>query len=210
MYNGSVQNEQITKNFQNSVDKIIDKLFLRYIPKTVRPNHVTLIRFMLIPFVYFLIMSESYYLALIVFVVAACTDFIDGAMARTRNQITDTGKVIDPIADKLLILSVLVFFAGSYLVVKIFIVFIIFELIAVMLGVVFSYTVGRPMGANVFGKLKMILQSFGVGFFILGLLIENTQLISFAEDVLYTALVFAILAGMAQFRNKLIRLDHRH
>ena len=165
---------------------------------------------MLIPFVYFLIMSESYYLALIVFVVAACTDFIDGAMARTRNQITDTGKVIDPIADKLLILSVLVFFAGSYLVVKIFIVFIIFELIAVMLGVVFSYTVGRPMGANVFGKLKMILQSFGVGFFILGLLIENTQLISFAEDVLYTALVFAILAGMAQFRNKLIRLDHRH
>jgi len=210
VYNGSVQNEQITKNFQNSVDKIIDKLFLRYIPKTVRPNHVTLIRFMLIPFVYFLIMSESYYLALIVFVVAACTDFIDGAMARTRNQITDTGKVIDPIADKLLILSVLVFFAGSYLVVKIFIVFIIFELIAVMLGVVFSYTVGRPMGANVFGKLKMILQSFGVGFFILGLLIENTQLISFAEDVLYTALVFAILAGMAQFRNKLIRLDHRH
>jgi CDP-diacylglycerol--glycerol-3-phosphate 3-phosphatidyltransferase len=156
-------------------------------------------------------MTDNYYPALIVFIIAACTDFIDGAMARTRNQITDTGKVIDPIADKLLILSVLVFFAGDYLVVKIFIVFIILELLAVMLGVLFSYTIGRPMGANVFGKIKMVLQSFGVGFFILGLLIDKIWMVEFAEDVLYAALVFAVLAGLSQFRNKLIRLEkHPH
>lgn len=208
LYNGSMQSEHRTKNFQHSIDLIIDKVFLRFIPATVRPNHVTLIRFMLIPFVFFLIMTDNFYLALFVFVIAACTDFIDGAMARTRNQITDTGKIIDPIADKLLIMSVLVFFAADYLVVQIFIVFIILELIAVILGVVFSYTIGRPMGANVFGKIKMILQSFGVGFFILGLLIDNIGLVEFAEDVLYAALVFAILAGLTQFRNKLIRLDH--
>lgn len=211
LYNVNMQTEHRTKNFQNSIDQIIDKLFLRFIPNTVRPNHVTLIRFILIPFVYFLIMTDSYYLALIVFIVAACTDFIDGAMARTRNQITDIGKVIDPIADKMLILSVLVFFAGSYLVVKIFIVFIILEIIAVVLGVVFSYTVGRPMGANVFGKIKMVLQSFGVGFFILGLLIDKFWMVEFAEDVLYAALVFAVLAGLTQFRNKLIMLEkHPH
>lgn len=200
-----------SKNFQNYLDQIINKVFLRFIPNTVRPNQITFIRFMLIPVVYLLIANENYYLALIVFVIAACTDFIDGAMARTRDQITDLGKVIDPIADKLLVMSVLIFFANDYLVFKIFIVFIALELIAVILGVVFSYTVGRPMGANVFGKIKMVLQSFGVGFFILGLLIDKLWLVEFAEDVLYAALVFAVLAGLTQFRNKLIMLDkHPH
>ena len=108
-------------NVQKTIDGIIDKIFLRFIPHSIRPNQVTVIRFILIPFVYLLLINEHYEWGLVIFVIAACTDFIDGAMARTRNQITDTGKIIDPIADKLLILSVLFSVGTDYLIAKIFI-----------------------------------------------------------------------------------------
>ena len=148
---------------QKKIDSIIDKVFLRFIPISVKPNQVTIVRFILVPIIYWLLISDYFDVALIVFIIAASTDFIDGAMARTRNQITDIGKVIDPIADKLLIMSVLLYIGLDYLIVKIFIAFIAFELIAIILGAFFSFAIGRPIGANFFGKIKMILQSFSVG-----------------------------------------------
>lgn len=194
-----------TLKVQKIIDKFIDKVFLRFIPHTVKPNHVTLIRFILIPFVYLLLESNNLGLALIVFVIAASTDFIDGAMARTRNQITDIGKVIDPIADKLLIMSVLLYIGFGYLIVKIFVVFIILELLAVIFGASLSFLVGKPVGANIFGKIKMILQSFSVGFFILGIAIKNNALISLSEGLLFVALFFAALAVLENIRLKLVR-----
>lgn len=195
---------------QKFIDSIINKIFLRFIPKTVKPNTVTIVRFILVPIVYILLENGHYEWGLVVFVIAACTDFIDGAMARTRNQITDTGKIIDPLADKMLILSVLFAVGMDYLIGKIFVVFIIAELIAVLLSAFFSFAIGRPIGANVFGKIKMILQSFGVSFFMLGLFIQNANLIDFSENVLYWALFFAILSGLYQLKIKLKHLSMQH
>jgi CDP-diacylglycerol--glycerol-3-phosphate 3-phosphatidyltransferase len=194
-------------DIQKTIDGYIDKVFLWAIPHSVRPNHVTVIRFILVPIIYLLLRSGMFDVGLAVFVVAACTDFIDGAMARTRGQITDVGKVIDPIADKFLIMSVLLYIGFSYWIVRIFVIVIIFELIAVLMGAFFSFAVGRPMGANFFGKIKMILQSFSVGLFILGILIKNFILINISEYILFGALVFAIAAGVEHLRLKL--MDYR-
>lgn len=142
--------------------------------------------------------------ALVLFVIAACTDFIDGAMARTRDQITNVGIVIDPIADKFLIISVLLYIGFDYLIVKIFIFFIIFEMIAVIMGALTSYSNGRPLGANVFGKIKMILQSVSVALFLLGILTKNNSLIILSEYVLSVALVFAVASGVENLRLKII------
>ena len=162
----------------------------------MKPNQVTVVRFVLIPIVYLFLILNRFDIALVIFVIAASTDFIDGAMARTRDQITDVGKVIDPVADKLLILTVLLYIGPNYLIIQIFIVFIIFELIAILLGALFHSAVGRPIGANIFGKIKMILQSFSVGLFILGILIKNSILIIVSKDILFLALIFAILSGL--------------
>lgn len=185
-------------------DSLIDKIFLRFIPNSVKPNQVTYVRFLLVPVVYALLYTNQFAWGLVVFIIAASTDFIDGAMARTRDQITDVGKVIDPVADKLLILSVLLYIGRELLLVRIFVVFIIFELLAVLLGNWFSFAIGKPMGANVFGKIKLILQSISVGFFTLGAILQSGMLFKSAEYTLFVALIFAGLAGVEVVRRKLV------
>ena len=72
------------------------------------PNVLTMIRMALIP-VYWVVMMvyKLNYWALAVFVTAACTDMLDGFLARKYHQITDFGKLMDPLADKLMTLSVM-------------------------------------------------------------------------------------------------------
>lgn len=74
------------------------------------PNLLTIGRIAITPLVAFLPFIEGYWpklVTFVVFVAAAITDVIDGRLARTRNLVTDLGKVLDPIADKLLLLATL-------------------------------------------------------------------------------------------------------
>jgi CDP-diacylglycerol--glycerol-3-phosphate 3-phosphatidyltransferase len=183
-------------SIQKKLDQLVDRLFLRFIPSYIKPNYVTVLRFALIPAVYLTLTANQLWIALVIFVFAASTDFIDGAMARTRNQVTIIGKVIDPIADKLLILSVLLYIGLGSLIVKVFVIYIFLELIAVISGVLFSFVIGEPIGANVCGKIKMVLQSIGAGLFILGALINNLFLTKISEVILVLALFFAIMAAV--------------
>ncbi len=73
------------------------------------PNLLTGLRFVLVPIILLCIMSNRFlpqFLGTILFVVAAITDHIDGKIARSRKQVTELGKFADPLADKLLTLSV--------------------------------------------------------------------------------------------------------
>ncbi len=196
-------------SLQQTLDGYIDKFFLRFIPHSVKPNQVTYVRFLLVPVVYWLLLHNQLTAALVVFVIAACTDFIDGAMARTRNQITDIGKVIDPIADKLLILTVLMHIGLKLLLIRVIVIFIIFELITVVISPMFSFVVGKPIGANVFGKIKLILQSFSIGFFLLGKMISNQFLVLLSGYLLFGALMFAVVAALETARRKLFQIQTR-
>ena len=74
------------------------------------PNFLTLLRIFLVPVFTFLLLQElphGNYLAAIVFIVASITDGLDGYLARSRKEVTRFGKLIDPIADKLLISAAL-------------------------------------------------------------------------------------------------------
>jgi len=69
------------------------------------PNALTLLRLMLVPvYVVFFAMGKKYW-ALITFMVASFTDFLDGQIARRHNLITDFGKLMDPLADKIVVLT---------------------------------------------------------------------------------------------------------
>ena len=71
------------------------------------PNILTIIRFILIPYIYMSVISRHYLTALIIFTISAITDILDGYIARKYNYITDIGKLIDPLADKLTQISLL-------------------------------------------------------------------------------------------------------
>lgn len=76
---------------------------IRYIP-----NFLTLLRVIAIPFFIFFVLKEMAFYALLLFVIASITDYFDGLIARKFNIVTDFGKLMDPLADKILVLSALV------------------------------------------------------------------------------------------------------
>lgn len=191
-----------SKPFQEKIDILVEKLFLWIIPKWVMPNWLSYFRILTVPFIGWLLYNGDIKSALILFLISASTDFLDGAMARRRDQITDLGKVIDPIADKMLIGVMLAFLAFDYLVVKVFLIFIAFEIIAVLSGTVLAYKFGRPVGANFWGKVKMILQSISVFLLLFGVIIHKNILITLSEYTLSVALFFAVMAGIEVYRRK--------
>ena len=73
------------------------------------PNRITLLRILLIPLVIFFYLADfipyGKLVSFLLFVIAACTDFVDGKIARKRNLVTDLGKLLDPIADKCLVMA---------------------------------------------------------------------------------------------------------
>ena len=76
------------------------------------PNKLTLLRVLLVPIFMVFMMYEwfaySRIVAAIIFVLAFCTDWLDGYLARKNNQVTNFGKIMDPLADKLLVTAALV------------------------------------------------------------------------------------------------------
>ena len=64
------------------------------------PNALTIVRFLLIPFILFYIFTGNYILAFIFFTISGITDVVDGFIARKFNLISNFGKLMDPLADK--------------------------------------------------------------------------------------------------------------
>ncbi|MBW2975870.1 CDP-diacylglycerol--glycerol-3-phosphate 3-phosphatidyltransferase [Candidatus Woesearchaeota archaeon] len=80
-----------------------------------KPNQISYIRILLIPlFIVFLLMDLPYkdYIAAFIFIVLSLSDALDGYLARKRHEVTSMGKILDPIADKLLISAALIFLIG--------------------------------------------------------------------------------------------------
>lgn len=72
------------------------------------PNILTIIRFIIVPFMTYFLINENFTIAILLYVLASATDVLDGFIARKFNLITDLGKFLDPLADKLLQFAALV------------------------------------------------------------------------------------------------------
>ncbi len=181
---------------QRFTDSIVRKVLLWLFPAWIRPNHLTVLRFILTPVVLLLLYYDLPWWALGIFVVAICTDFIDGTMARTRGQITPTGIIIDPIADKLLVGSVLAWLGWDYLVVKIILIFIALELILTAVGIGIAGPGQRARPSNAFGKGKMVVQSVALVLFIVASILDLDGLLTASLYLLWVALALAALSGI--------------
>lgn len=79
-------------------------------------NKITVLRILLVPVFLVLLYLGHPYWALAVYIIACLSDFVDGRIARKYNQITDFGKFMDPLADKMLVLAAMCFFVESGLI----------------------------------------------------------------------------------------------
>ena len=140
------------------------------------PNKLTVFRIVLIP-VFILILSVPYQwsvinmgsvhlpvnwlIAAIVFAVAAFTDFLDGQIARRQHLVTNFGKFADPLADKLLVMTALIFLTGFHVVPAwMTAVIIIRELAITGLRTLIVENNGQVLAAQMPGKIKTFSQMF--------------------------------------------------
>ena len=123
------------------------------------PNFLTVFRLVFSPVVCKLILDRKYILALFVFLFASLTDFLDGFVARKMKKITNFGKILDPICDKVLVYSVMSCFLWSRLMsVWAFVVLLSRDFIISTIRVILAKQ-GTVCSANFFGKIKTFFQN---------------------------------------------------
>ena len=140
------------------------------------PNILTIARLILVPVILWLAYSEGtagLAVGLGLFVLAAFTDWLDGYLARTRNQITPFGTLMDPLTDKVLVLGTLFVFVDRGLLPLWLVLINLFREMLVSGIRQLKATQGELVGANWMGKLKFNLQIALVGWILLYLLLES-------------------------------------
>lgn len=129
------------------------------------PNKLTLLRIILVPAVIAAILIDfpfHFPVGGILFGVAAITDALDGKIARRDNLITDFGKFADPLADKILVISVMVCFVKLNLCGAIPLIIIIFREFAVTSIRLVAAAKGKVIAANMWGKVKTVTQIIAI------------------------------------------------
>lgn len=160
------------------------------------PNQLTILRIILIPVFIVVLMMGHYYVAAGIFVVASATDALDGFIARKYNLVTNFGKLMDPLADKLLVVSALVCLVelgdiASWMV----IVILAREFTITALRSV-AASEGIVIAAGNSGKLKTVFQMVAIT----AILLKNWPFsmlgFPFADIMLWCALILTIYSGI--------------
>ena len=175
-------------------DKILARTLLPLIPRSVTPNAITWFRFISIPFVAYLLASGEYLPGLVLFFFSSFSDAVDGALARTRNQVTEWGQMYDPLADKLLIGTAVFILVSRFVSAYLSATIILLEFFLLVGALYRKRTQGIPIEAEVSGKMKMVLQSFGIGALLVSIIFQVPAFFIIAEYLLYLAIVFAVIS----------------
>lgn len=168
------------------------------------PNGLTMLRMALLPVYWLLFLHKRRYWALAVFVMASLTDLLDGHIARKRNLITNFGKLMDPLADKLMVLSVMLSLTQAGLVPLAVLLVLLGKEFVMLCGgalllkrkiVVASVPVGKAAQATVVASL--LLSFFGDWFDGLGFPLHR---------ILLWCAVGLTLAALAYYSTNAVRL----
>lgn len=174
-------------------DKVLAKTVLKFFPSYIKPNHITLFRFFATPFVVIFMLFKTYDMGLIVFLLVSFSDALDGSMARTRNQITNWGKIYDPLADKILIGSMVFIIVLRYIDIYTSLLIVFLEIIIITVAWIRKKR-GIKIEANIWGKIKMILQVLGVVILLISIVFDWAAILPLASGTLYLAIAFAIVS----------------
>lgn len=178
-------------------DRLLDKLLLRFLPKKITPNQVTFFRIVATPIVFVFILSGNYTIGGFLFLSVAFTDAIDGSLARTRGQITKFGMLFDPLADKLLVGSMVILLVFEYFNIFLGLAILGIEIIFMMLALVSTYKFKTVRMANTWGKIKMIMQVIAVCLTLLAIFFSSPILLNIAAWIFGIGLGFALISLFA-------------
>jgi len=182
------------------------------------PNKITVARIMLIPFFMIVMLVPfnwgeltigqetipvSHLIGAIIFIVASTTDWIDGYYARKLGLVTNLGKFLDPLADKLLVSAALIILVEHNLAPSWMVIIIISREFAVTGLRLVLANEGEVVAANLLGKIKTWTQIIAIS----ALLLHNFPFsfinFPFADIALWVAVIFTVISGWDYFmKNK--------
>ena len=184
------------------------------------PNKITLSRIILTIFIIFILLFPFYALNIdlpkynikgitvdlryiisgILFIIASLSDLIDGKLARRNNQVTDTGKMLDAIADKVLVNSVLVIFSWNGFIHPIIAVIYIFRDEVVNALRMHAAKNGVVVPAGTFGKIKTFAMMTGLSLMFFYNLPFELINIHVDEFLVYLATILSVVSGIEYYR----------
>jgi len=169
------------------------------------PNCLTMARVLAAPIVVFLLYLEMWfqfrlgaYFAFAVYFLACMTDYFDGKIAREQNIITNLGKFLDPLADKLLIGSILIMLVRlgpDWKVPAWVVIIIICREIAVTGMRAVAAEMGEVIAADRYGKAKTLVQSLSVGFLVFHYPFFGWDPRPLGQGLLWLALALTVFSG---------------
>lgn len=164
---------------------------MKFLKQMNLPNKLTLIRILLVPvFVLFLLLpfKGSCVGAFIVFVIASYTDHLDGKIARKRNIVTNFGKFLDPVADKILVMSALICIIPMGICHPVALIIILMREFAVSSLRLVAASQSVVIAAGKSGKIKTVFQMVSIGTILLLMCID-----AFTKREMHVILVGNIL-----------------
>ena len=188
-------------------------------------NKLTIFRIILVPvfIVCFLFDFPLHgFLALVIFAVASITDMIDGKLARKYNLITEFGKRMDPLADKILVIAALIMFIEKDLIFGWIVLILITREILVISVRLVAVNSGKVIAASIWGKMKTVTQLIGIVVVLLefSLMELNIKELSFINNmyamnigigqiILYIATLLTVFSGYEYVKENWEFIDFR-
>lgn len=127
------------------------------------PNVLTMIRLLLVPLICFLVYNDRMIAGLSVFLIASVTDLVDGYIARRYKLVTDFGKLMDPLADKLMVVSLMVVLAVRSIVPIVAVALLMVkEMLMVLGGIFLLKNKDVVVFAKPIGKVAQLITTLGL------------------------------------------------
>lgn len=192
------------------------------------PNQISMIRIFLVPVLVFFYLADfitwNKFIAVIIFIVAALTDFIDGKLARKTGQVTDLGKFLDSIADKILVLAGLILIVADETIYAPYgaIIAIVILSREFMVSALRQVAAGKNLilAADKWGKYKAFLQDLAIpAFMLLNFLSQYNYISGISFEIVFwicwglmiVAVLLTIISGINYFvKNREVFIDKKN
>lgn len=167
-------------------------------------NKITLARIALVPVFIVLLYEDRYWtniIATVIYTFTALTDLVDGHIARSRNIVTDLGKILDPVADKILVTAALVLLVELGRLNAVVVIILIGRdlLIGALRNVAAAN--GTVIAAGRGGKIKTVFQMIGVGAIIWKNPLYGVDVMLIGQLIVYVSVILSLHSGWVYFKN---------
>jgi len=182
------------KTYANTNEKNINENTLKIVFNI--PNILTMLRIILAPFFMIFLLNDKYLVAFIILLIASITDFLDGMLARKLNMQTQFGRILDPIADKVLILvSMLALLIKFHFPLWIGLIIILRDFLIVCGGALIIYKKKQQyLAPSILGKTSTVFQLLSMLIYIVASL--NGYYALWIDILLYLTVIITVLSGL--------------